>query len=262
MGSAEQQGRLWGQDALSWMLFQEDQQNDTWRFAFDEIKLRETDTILDAGCGSGGALLLASERTRKLFGIDASHKLVDLARSRDIPSAEFTQGELEDLPYSNDQFDVILASNSLQFVESKPNALQEMKRVASPEGIVIIIVWGDPEECEQRSMFEAIIETLPESKRPQGGGPFALSSYAIMDALLDDQGMSIAKEHDAPCEFKYPDIETALKGHMSAGPSQGAIAVSGKEAVEDAIMRSLRTFKKDDGSISIKNTFKVFICET
>jgi ubiquinone/menaquinone biosynthesis C-methylase UbiE len=54
--------------------------------------------FLDAGCGGGGACVLAAGLGSEVTGIDASDALLAIARKR-LPQAQFVHGDLEQLPF-------------------------------------------------------------------------------------------------------------------------------------------------------------------
>ena len=62
MGTAETQGDLWGQAARDWASIQEPMHRPLWEAMLDEARVGSGTHVLDAGCGGGGASVLATER--------------------------------------------------------------------------------------------------------------------------------------------------------------------------------------------------------
>jgi ubiquinone/menaquinone biosynthesis C-methylase UbiE len=62
--------------------------------------------LLDVACGSGLAIELASARGARCAGIDASHRLVAVARDR-TPAADTRAGDMHAMPWEDDSFDVV-----------------------------------------------------------------------------------------------------------------------------------------------------------
>jgi ubiquinone/menaquinone biosynthesis C-methylase UbiE len=58
-----------------------------------------------------------------------------------VPGGDFTDGDMENLPYPDRKFDVITGLNSFQFAENKVNALREARRVAKDGAKVMMLVW-------------------------------------------------------------------------------------------------------------------------
>lgn len=98
--------------------------------------------ILDAGCGTGyKALALAlANPGAKIVGIDLSEESVNLAIQRlqyhGIENTEFYAMSIEDLPQLGLEFDYINADEVLYLVPDHVAALQAMKAVLKPEGII------------------------------------------------------------------------------------------------------------------------------
>ena len=89
------------------------------------------DRVLDIGCGSGVFLRLAADRGAEVSGLDASSALLELAAER-VPGADLRTGEMEDLPFTDDSFDLVAGFNSFFFAEDMAAALREAGRVTRP----------------------------------------------------------------------------------------------------------------------------------
>src|SRR4051794_27044462 len=91
-------GALWGAEAETWARLGEISNRPLWIAMLDAAAVGPGTRCLDAGCGAGGASLLAAERGAQVSGLDASAPLITVARRR-LPSGEFRVGELERSPY-------------------------------------------------------------------------------------------------------------------------------------------------------------------
>jgi 2-polyprenyl-3-methyl-5-hydroxy-6-metoxy-1,4-benzoquinol methylase len=100
-------------------------------------------TAADIGCGSGyGSALLKKAGAIRVCGTDASKQAVRFAREHYGDAVEFSvQGITNMRLYSNHQFNLIVCSEVLEHIKEygKENqALEEIKRIARPSGIIII----------------------------------------------------------------------------------------------------------------------------
>ncbi len=88
-------------------------------------------TLLDAGCGEGVSLLALARRTRwSAEGIDrdeASLAIAGRALGAEVP---LRRGDVQDLPYADDAFDLVIGTEVLEHVADPDLALAEMARVA------------------------------------------------------------------------------------------------------------------------------------
>jgi hypothetical protein len=65
-------------------------------------------------------------------------------------------------------------------------------------------------------------------------GPFALSDETKLEALASEAGRMPGAVVDVLCLWVYPDLETALRGMLSAGPAERAIRASSFERAREA----------------------------
>lgn len=102
--------------------------------------------VLDAGIGGGDlslALFEEAETSLRLDGVDLCPEMLDAA-SKTLRSVEsqvcLRQGDIQGLPYANDQFDLVLAGHVLEHLSSPSRALCELHRVLKPTGRLLLIV--------------------------------------------------------------------------------------------------------------------------
>src|SRR5436305_7031013 len=160
MGSAAVQGQLWGRAAHDWAELQEPTALPLWEAMLDAAFVGPGTRVLDAGCGAGGASVLAAGRGAHVNGLDAAEALLAIARAR-VPDADFRAGDLDALPYADGTFDAILAADVLPYVADPAAALRGLRRVCAPGARVVIAIWGAPDECELSAIVAAVREILP-----------------------------------------------------------------------------------------------------
>ena len=95
--------------------------------------------VLDAGCGVGyGSLILARAGATRVVGADLDAEAIDDARFRAGPEVEFVVADLESLPFPPESFDVAVCFETIEHVADRDRALDELKRVLRPSGVLII----------------------------------------------------------------------------------------------------------------------------
>ena len=87
--------------------------------------------VLDIGCGSGNHLLFFSQLGLDTTGIDASPYMINRARERLGSRCSLNRGVAEDLPFEDNEFDLAVLINTLEFLDDPIKALREAGRVAS-----------------------------------------------------------------------------------------------------------------------------------
>jgi SAM-dependent methyltransferase len=165
---------------------------------------------------------------------------------------------MEELPWPDDTFDVVTGFNSFQFAADPVNALREAKRVTAPGGRVAMVVWGRDEDCDTMVTVAAVVKLLPLSP-PGAAAPAPLSSQGRVEALFDQAGLKLLTSDEVDCLFEFPDLETAVRGMMSAGVMVAAAQRAGVEMVQRAVADSLAPFQTSAGAYRQRNRFRYVI---
>lgn len=93
--------------------------------------------VLDVGCGSGTAALVAARRYCDVAGIDYVPALVDRARrlaQAEGYTADFRVGDAQELPFPDGTFGAVLSVYGVQFAPDQERAARELLRVCRPGG--------------------------------------------------------------------------------------------------------------------------------
>ncbi|MBT1001404.1 methyltransferase domain-containing protein [Paenarthrobacter sp. DKR-5] len=107
-------------------------------------QLRPGLSVLDVGSGPGTitADFAALVAPGPVIGLDRSADVVaqarDLAAERGLENLSFRTGNIYDLDFPDDEFDVVHAHQVMQHLTDPVEALREMRRVAKPGGIVAV----------------------------------------------------------------------------------------------------------------------------
>ena len=98
--------------------------------------------VLDFGCGPGtiSVGLAKAVEPGELHGIDPEESQVDMARAAaatgEQDNATFHVGDVADLPFEDDWFDIAHCHAVLGHIPETQTALAEVKRVLKPGGII------------------------------------------------------------------------------------------------------------------------------
>jgi SAM-dependent methyltransferase len=255
-GSATRWGPLWGARPHDWAL-SEDQQVPTYEAALQRTGLQPGQRVLDIGCGVGAFIRLVAHRGATPFGLDASAPLIELARTR-LPVADLRVGEMEELPYEDDTFDIVTGFNSFFFANDMVAALREARRVAKPQAPVVIQVWGRHERCDLEAMKMVIRPFLPA--RPPDAAPDPdLSQPGVLEGLTVQAGLTPETEFDTTWGYDFPDEETLARALVAPAGIAALVAPENEQAVRDAIVDALAPYRTNDGSYRLQNEFHYLI---
>lgn len=254
MGTAEVQGELWGAKARDWASVQEPQWKPIFETALAHAGVGRGVKLLDIGCGAGGALVLARMLGADVTGLDASENLVAIARSR-LPGARIEQGEMEELPFADESFDTITGMNSFQYAGDLVRALSEARRVAKRGGVVFLLKWGRPDDCELMTI------TLPAVQRlipppPGNPPPGPIMDEGLIERSMREAGLEPIDKGEFAADLVSRDAEAAVRAVMSAGVTVRVARLVGEETVRQAIRDSLPAATRPDGSVVWRNRFQ------
>lgn len=103
--------------------------------------IKEGDTVVDLGSGAGNDVYIAREivgEKGKVIGIDMTEEMIDKARENNSKlgynNVEFRFGEIENLPVTTEQADVVVSNCVLNLVPDKKKAFEEIYRILKPGG--------------------------------------------------------------------------------------------------------------------------------
>ncbi|UGT64528.1 class I SAM-dependent methyltransferase [Nocardia asteroides] len=118
---------------------------------FDRIGVGPGVRVIDVGCGAGRHSFEAYRRGAEVIAFDQDAPELDkvetmfgaMAAAGEAPpgaSAKTVQGDALALPYGDDTFDVVLASEILEHVPADEAAIAELVRVLRPGGQLVVTV--------------------------------------------------------------------------------------------------------------------------
>ena len=121
------------------------------RFEFIHVRSREktkkhlkdTDIVLDYGCGTGTVACEFANQVKEIHAIDISSKMIEIANEKAIvgkvENVSFAQGDIFDDSYEKESFDVILAFNMLHTVPNPQNVVQRIHELLKPQGVFVSV---------------------------------------------------------------------------------------------------------------------------
>lgn len=180
---------------------------------------------VELGCGGGqGSVGTATLGPDTVVGIDFSGEQLDHARRlRDQygVDAQFVKGDITDLPFASNSFDVASSEAAFQMVEQLDQALQETHRILRDSGVFVLSV---PHQLNE--IFDAEAGTFKRGYFDTGRREITIDeayeadlvvfdrTVADLHNALVDAGFEVQRliehqryevEHNTPSEIALPD---------------------------------------------------------
>jgi len=133
------------------------------------LEPRPGERLLEVGCGRGRRLAIFRNRGLDVMGLESVPALIEAARRKLGPDL-VQAGDLDDLPWDDNAFDLVLLGNCLAYVKNPESALGEAGRVARRRVVV--------EMVNPYSWLGLKIRFYDDDPPPRWLGPWRLKNLA------------------------------------------------------------------------------------
>jgi len=162
-------------------------------------------TVLDLGCGVGDLAAALVARGARVIGIDLNRELLDAARARGLPNAEFRSGDLRALPDPGVAADGIWCSFAAAYLPDLAPALASWARHLRPGGWIALTEIDDlfghePLSERSRALFEA------HARDALAAGRYDFRMGRKLRGHLERAGFTVSRE------FTLKDRELSFDG--------------------------------------------------
>lgn len=219
--------------------------------------LREGESIVDVGCGTGAAARLAAGSTGpmgRVVGVDVNAAMVAVARSLPPvrgPVIEWMDASAYALPFAPGEFDVVLCAQTLQFLQDRQRALAEMHRVLRPAGRIALSLWCD---IRENPYFDRLVRSMSRHVGQETAAgleaAFGLSDAAAARTLLTQAGFAAVEVTVGQLELDLPGARGFVPLHVSATPMAAgfhAASERDREKVVEEMSEQLAPFERGAG---------------
>lgn len=159
-------------------------------------KIQRGEALLDVACGTGVVAVTAARAGARVKALDLSPVLLERARWNSATAGvevEYIEGDVEQLPYPDASFDVVLSQYGHMFAPRPEVAVSEMLRVLKPGGRITFSTW--PPELFIGRVFNLVGQYLPP---PPGVPPVSLwGDPNVIRERLGDRVTNLTFEREA-----------------------------------------------------------------
>ncbi len=214
---------------------------------FEQYRLKENDRILELGCGNGG---MWSGRSlpdgAELILTDVSEGMLESARANvgERNNIAFQQVDIQNIPYEDDSFDVVIANMMLYHVPDLHKGLSEVKRALKPGGCFYCATYGE------NGITEYVQELLADrGVKRDGNKVFTLQNgaetlgvyFASVEKRLYEDRLEVTETQD------LVDYILSLNGMADF-----------RAVTEDELFRVLEN-QKQNGILSVPKEYGMFV---
>jgi SAM-dependent methyltransferase len=225
--------------------------------------IRPGERVVDVGCGTGNAALLAAERGALVTGVDPAQRLLDVAAATAAErrlDASFVLGEAADIPLEEDSADVVLSVFGAIFAPDPEAAAAEIDRVTTPNGRVLLVAWipGGPISDAVRLARQTVAEIQGQSPPP---APFPWHELESISGLFERHGFAATlTEHNI--SFGAPSIDEFMRiegeNHPLAIAAQPVLEGAGRaEEVREGMRRIYEEGNEDPNAFRLTSRYVV-----
>jgi SAM-dependent methyltransferase len=168
------------------------------RVAVDHAAPAEGERVVDLGCGTGNAALLAAARGALVTGVDPASRLLEVARGLAAGQgleATFVEGDASTIPVTDGGADLVLSVFGVIFAPDAAAAGGEIARVTAPGGRIVLTAWIPEGTISKvaRASREAIGRALG---RPPAPPPFAWHDRDTLARLFGPHGFEVTTQEE------------------------------------------------------------------
>ncbi|URM89463.1 methyltransferase domain-containing protein [Streptomyces sp. MRC013] len=262
--------------ARDWAEIQERMLVPLYEAVYEHLEVRAGTRLLGLGCGSGLALLMAAARGARVTGVDTDRARVELARERLLPdpaaAGPGSRGGPGPEPIvlcgppdaaagpEGPPYNLVTAFQPVGSAAGDSDGLVPVLARAVPlaerGSAVVLTGWGPPERCAATAVFR-VAGRLAE--RLSGRGAWRPARRDDLEEVAARAGLRPDGSGRVSCPFGYADTDSAVRGLLSTGLFDAAVAASDRTTVEKEITEALHPHVRHDGTVWMPNVFRYLV---
>ena len=174
-----------------------------------QLKPNLTDPILDCCTGTGDLAFAFLKKTKQqvpVMATDFCFEMLEIGEqkrgARDLSNVSFIEADTQDLPFDDNEFQIVSVAFGLRNVEDTDRGLREMVRVCKSGGKVAILEFSTPRYQPIRGMYQWYFKNV----LPRIGQALARNNSSAYNYLPESVG-------------EFPSYEALTEKMVKAGMS-------------------------------------------
>ena len=217
---------------------------------YSNYEIPEGARILELGCGTGSMWIGKDEVVRKcgkLILSDFSEGMIETAKEKlsSYDKIEYQVIDIQDIPYEDDSFDIVIANMMLYHVPDLQKGLSEVRRVLKEGGAFYCATFGEHGIMEYLSgiLIEYGVEdNTNKNFTLQNGDQYLKSAFGKVERFDYKDSLAVTNIED-------------IIDYIYSLSSMTTLSSMNREKIRDAL-----TEKMTDGVLSLPKDYGMFIC--
>jgi ubiquinone/menaquinone biosynthesis C-methylase UbiE len=223
------------------------------RILIERARPEPGEHVLDAACGTGIVARLVAPMvgpSGRAVGLDYDPIMIEMAKSL-APEIEWAQGDLQNLPFPDGFYDLVICQQGLQYLADRGAGLRQIYRVLRPGGRMVLATWSDLSKSPGHVLlFQALEAAIgPDRARPVA---WSLADEAQLLELVSEAGFVSVTTTIISLQTRYPSarafVEILLKGSSKVPREELAQIPADRKAVFiNQVAMRLRDYETSNG---------------
>lgn len=211
---------------------------------------------LDVCCGSGVLSEAISTRfaPARVAAIDASPQQIAFAREhRSHPAVSFETGDAMALRFEEASFDVVVSGLALNYLPDPVRALDQIRRVTVPGGVIALYVWDYAEGARfLREFWDAAAFVDPEALASDQARRFPLCNPQSLQNLFERAGLAQVEVRALNITTRFTSFDDYWEPLTTGQGSAPNYLATRDQATQHAIRERLRDSLPTDAAGAIE----------
>jgi SAM-dependent methyltransferase len=233
-------------------------------FAVDlarRVSERAPRRVLELAAGTGVLTreLVRAVASAGVTATDLNDAMVDYGR-RQVPGALWQQADAMNLPFGDEEFDVVVCQFGAMFFPDKPAAFAEARRVLTEDGALLMSAWATIETHDfQRALVAGLERALPID--PPTFMVSVPHGYADVDTVMADLaagGLRCVAVESVTLEGRAGSAAEVALGYCTGTPLRAEIEARADLAAMTAVIAQEMEARLGTGEVRGLMTANIF----